>query len=145
MTQPQDRITNLPSPVEIDGAVSAIISYAKQQGLNPSNDELYGLRLQLMSLGQDMPIVVQALAATNTGTEALPAMSEVAKAKMFAEIRATISISLVAAGVVFFLLQDMPKIAWPVALFIGLAPGVAAITRYFLARKKDKSGGEVVS
>jgi hypothetical protein len=133
----------LPSPAEIDGAVSAVISYARRQGFNPSNDDLYGLRMQIMAIGHDLPIVVQTLAATNTGTEALPAMSDVAKAKMFSEIRATISISLVAAGVVFFLLQDMPKIAWPVALFIGLAPGIAAITRYFLARKKAKARGEV--
>ncbi|OSQ39096.1 hypothetical protein [Thalassospira sp. MCCC 1A01428] len=136
---------NLPSTAEIDDAVNAIISYAQQQGLNPSNDELYGLRLQIMKLGQDMPIVIQALAATTSGTDALPAMPDAAKTKMFAEIRATIFISLVAAGVVFFLLQDMPKIGLPVALFIGLAPGVAAITRYFLARKKAKARSEVTS
>jgi len=124
MPQPVDP----PSSEEIEACVNAIQAVAeKDYDLHWSRHDLYSVRTQLMQLGDHAPLVIRTMAKlANDKAKRRDHRQDVTDRLVEPRV---VMLSLLVGAVIYFLLNEYPFIAWPTALFVGLAPTLVMLTR----------------
>lgn len=117
MPQPVDP----PSADEIEACVNAIQTLAeKDYDIRWSRHDVYSVRTQLMQLGDHAPLVIRTMAKlADEKAKRRDRRHDVADRLVEPRV---VALSLIVGAVIYLLLNDYPFIAWPTALFVGLAP-----------------------